>query len=152
MDASTVDGSPPSDAATTTDAAVSADAAVTADAATPVDADKDPKKDAGSGSDASTAQTDASNSCQPTSCGQGTCGTLADGCGGTIACGACPNGQLCGVVQANLCSSVTSCVPTTCQQEKAHCGSISDGCGKVLDCGPCPNGKPCGQKKPNMCG
>lgn len=138
-------------AATTADAATAGDAATRTDAATTVDAGEDSKKDAATESDAATAKTDASQSCQPASCGQGACGTLADGCGATLACGGCPSGQLCGAVQANTCSA-PPCAPSNCQQEKAHCGQVSDGCGKVLDCGACPNGKPCGQKKPNQCG
>ncbi|MEO6952151.1 MAG: hypothetical protein ABI321_10080 [Polyangia bacterium] len=128
------------------DAGPTADASTVADAARPTDSGQLPV------ADAAIAKTDASSSCQPASCAQGACGNESDGCGGTLICGDCPSGQVCGGVSPNVCNADPPCVPTTCQALKAHCGSVSDGCGKVLDCGVCPNGKSCGEKKPNMCG
>lgn len=56
--------------------------------------------------------------CTRAACGPTSCGTVPDGCGGTMEC-PCP------------------CVQTTCQAEGVDCGPIADGCGGVLDCGPC---------------
>lgn len=53
--------------------------------------------------------------CVPSSCG-GQCGTVSDGCGSTINCGAC-------------------CVPSGCG---GQCGSVGDGCGGTIYCGECP--------------
>jgi hypothetical protein len=71
--------------------------------------------------------------CVPTSCAaQGaTCGTMADGCGSTMDCGTCPNGQACGSNYACVCT------PSTCSELGATCGTISDGCGNPLECGSC---------------
>jgi N-acetylneuraminic acid mutarotase len=46
--------------------------------------------------------------CTPTTCAaQGkNCGTLSDGCGGTLTCGSCPSGQLCSA--GNVCTAGTS--------------------------------------------
>src|SRR5258708_31916252 len=67
------------------------------------------------------------------------CGPLADGCGGTLDCGACEFPATCGIGGANKCG----CTPTTCAAEDAHCGSITDGCGGVLVCGSCNHRKVC---------
>jgi hypothetical protein len=66
-----------------------------------------------------------------------TCGTVSDGCCGTITCGpAC------------------ACVPKACGDEFAECGRINDGCGGVIDCGGCGNGFKCssGVCNPVHCG
>jgi hypothetical protein len=46
--------------------------------------------------------------CLPTTCAaQGkNCGTLSDGCGGTLTCGGCPGGQVCSA--SNVCTAATS--------------------------------------------
>jgi hypothetical protein len=78
-------------------------------------------------------------SCTRTTCAaQGkTCGSIADGCGGTLTCGTCPGGQSC---VSNVCQA---CVPTTCAAQGKTCGSIADGCGGTLTCGTCPGGQSC---------
>ncbi|NVI97979.1 hypothetical protein HV824_07575 [Myxococcus sp. AM009] len=72
--------------------------------------------------------------CTPTTCAsQGkTCGSVPDGCGGTLSCGTCPAGQACGA--ANTCDTVTCppsqylcCDQLTCSPQK--------GCPEMA-CGP----------------
>ncbi|WP_375768928.1 Ig-like domain-containing protein [Archangium gephyra] len=77
-------------------------------------------------------------SCTPTTCAaQGaTCGTLADGCGGTLSCGTCATGEICSSVN-------TCCMPTTCAALGATCGTVSNGCGGTLSCGTCAEGERC---------
>jgi hypothetical protein len=84
---------------------------------------------------------DGSSTCTPTTCvAQGkTCGSISDGCGGTLGCGSCPTGQTC--TSSNVCQS--TCTPTTCAAQGKTCGSISNGCGGTLDCGTCPAGQTC---------
>jgi uncharacterized membrane protein YgcG len=59
--------------------------------------------------------------CNPNTCTSGMCGTLDDGCGGTVDCGAtCPN-------QDDYCElSTHQCLPKTCAQKGWTC---DDGCG-----------------------
>jgi peptidoglycan/xylan/chitin deacetylase (PgdA/CDA1 family) len=85
--------------------------------------------------------------CAPTTCSaQGkNCGSISDGCGGTLNCGACPSGQTCS--SANVCQ--VSCTPTTCSAQGKNCGSISDGCGGTLNCGACASGQTCSSA--NVC-
>lgn len=73
-----------------------------------------------------------------TCAGQGAkCGTVADGCGGVLACGTCPSGLWC---NAGTCAT---CVPVTCANQGAVCGTISNGCGGTLRCGRCAPGLSC---------
>jgi hypothetical protein len=47
-----------------------------------------------------------SGACKPTTCqpvGGTYCGTIGNGCGGTLECGPCPTGQTCGLNTANVC-------------------------------------------------
>ena len=92
------------------------------------------------------------DACVPTTCTEqnANCGTLPDGCNGTLDCGECPVGQNCGAAGPNLCGE-GECIPTTCAQVGAECGSISDGCGNILDCGGCPSGETCGAITANQC-
>jgi len=90
-----------------------------------------------------------------TSCTSATgqyCGTIGDGCGGSLACpSTCPAGQTCG---ANRICVPTSCTPLTCVVASGqYCGSIGDGCGGSLTCSaPCPAGTTCGGGgTPNVC-
>jgi hypothetical protein len=78
--------------------------------------------------------------CTPTTCaGQGkSCGSVSDGCGGTLSCGVCVAGQSCS--SSNVCQT---CAPTTCAAQGKVCGSITDGCGSTLSCGACPSGQAC---------
>jgi hypothetical protein len=93
--------------------------------------------------------------CTPLSCEEANkdCGNIADGCGGTVSCGACPDGQNCGGGgAANVCG-FGECTPTTCEASGLDCGSHSDGCGDVLQCGSCASGLTCGGGgTPGVCG
>lgn len=90
--------------------------------------------------------------CAPTTCAeQGkNCGTIGNGCGGTLNCGDCTAPQTCGGGgTANVCG----CTPTTCAAEERTCGTIADGCGGSLDCGTCTAPDSCGGGgTPNVCG
>ena len=73
------------------------------------------------------------------------CGTIGDGCGGTLPCGDCPAGSTCGGAGvANTCAP-TNCTPGTCMAAGGarYCGSIGDGCGRTLDCGGCTGTQVC---------
>lgn len=98
------------------------------------------------------------------------CGTQPDGCGGTIACGACLAGFTC---SSNRCLSIPFdagtpidagpidagtmvdagrsdagvCLPRSCTSAGATCGSIADGCGATLNCGICGSGAACQQNQ-----
>ncbi len=79
-------------------------------------------------------------SCVPATCmslGKN-CGTLSDGCGGTLSCGTCEvSGESCGGAgTANVCGPGT-CNPKSCTDLGANCGQPSDGCGALLSCGSC---------------
>jgi hypothetical protein len=64
------------------------------------------------------------------------CGTIPDGCGGTLVCGSCPTPEVC---VSNAC-----CTPATCASLGAVCGNFSNGCGGTLNCGSCPgSGETC---------
>jgi hypothetical protein len=85
----------------------------------------------------------ADGGCTPTPCAAigANCGSMPDGCGGTLDCGSCTGGLTCGGAgTGNVCG--TNCVPSTCPQGAA-CGVIPDGCGGTLDCGPCPDAGSC---------
>src|SRR5258708_9680643 len=84
--------------------------------------------------------------CAATTCAaQGkTCGTIADGCGGSLACGLCSAGQVC-------LSSNTCCQPTSCAAQGSACGTISDGCGGHLSCGTCSGNWVCGGANVCIC-
>src|SRR6185503_4784509 len=83
------------------------------------------------------------------------CGSVGNGCGGIMDCGACPAGDTCGASIPNVCSRTPgTCTPITCQQLGGkYCGTVGDGCGGQLDCGGCPTGLSCGGAgTPNICG
>jgi len=88
-----------------------------------------------------------SSSCTPTTCAAlgKNCGSVADGCGGTLSCGTCGTGQTCSA--SNVCQS--SCTPTTCAALGKNCGSVADGCGGTLSCGTCTGGQTCSAS--NVC-
>jgi len=69
--------------------------------------------------------------CQPRSCvdAGAECGTISDGCGGTLVCGSCQAPGTCGSGGPNKCG----CTGTSCSG--ATCGRKLDGCGAVLTCG-----------------
>jgi len=78
--------------------------------------------------------------CVPRDCaGENLCGDVSDGCGGTLHCAACAEGQACDQVTHQC----TTCAPTSCLGAGAECGTISDGCGGTLDCKACAADKMC---------
>ncbi|MBI2391117.1 MAG: hypothetical protein HYV09_16110 [Deltaproteobacteria bacterium] len=77
------------------------------------------------------------------------CGSAPDGCGGTLTCGTCPSGMVCGT--GGKCAG-TSCTPTTCAALGVECGSWSNGCGGILTCGTCTTGTCGGGGVPGKCG
>src|SRR5439155_22324153 len=96
--------------------------------------------------------------CTPTTCAaQGkNCGTIPNGCRGTLTCGACTAPQTCGGGGiANVCGLGTpppACTPTTCAAQGKNCGTIPDGCGGTLTCGACTAPQTCGSGGiPNLC-
>jgi len=95
------------------------------------------------------------SSCTPTTCAaQGkNCGSISNGCGGTLACGTCTAPQTCGGGGvANVCGAA-ACTPTTCAAQGKNCGTISDGCGGTLTCGACTAPQTCGGGGvANVCG
>jgi hypothetical protein len=96
--------------------------------------------------------------CVPVSCqvaGGQYCGRIGDGCGGSLDCGDCPAGQVCGGAGTNrVCGPVDpGCRPLSCDQLGGkYCGKIGDGCGATLDCGDCPGGETCGATTAHVCG
>jgi hypothetical protein len=86
--------------------------------------------------------------CTPRTCGDAgaTCGLISDGCGSSLPCGTCPEGEFC---IANEC--MTDCTPQTCAEAGAECGYVADGCGGTLECGSCPWPEACGARSPNQC-
>ncbi len=76
------------------------------------------------------------------------CGTIGDGCNGTLECGNCPTGQSCGAAgRAGVCAPTAgTCTPITCDHMGGrYCGTIGNGCGGTLACGTaCPSGQTCG--------
>src|SRR5881296_2312130 len=97
--------------------------------------------------------------CTPTTCAaQGkNCGTIPNGCRGTLTCGACTAPQACGGGGiANVCGLGTpppACTPTTCAAQGKTCGTIPDGCGGTLTCGACTAPQTCGSGGiANVCG
>jgi MYXO-CTERM domain-containing protein len=80
--------------------------------------------------------------CTPkTACPAGDdCGTVSDGCGGTIACGSCTAPQTCG---GGGTSNHCGCTPATSCPTGDACGTASDGCGGMITCGTCGAGQTC---------
>ncbi len=83
---------------------------------------------------------DGDPQCTPTTCAAAgaTCGSIADGCGGTLNCGSCAPGHSC---VANQCEAI--CAPASCASLGASCGTPVDGCGGTLNCGSCGAGELC---------
>jgi hypothetical protein len=79
--------------------------------------------------------------CVPATCAAAgrVCGSLSNGCGGTLQCGTCAANQTCNA--AGQC--VNNCVPTTCAAASRVCGPLSDGCGATLQCGTCAANQTC---------
>jgi hypothetical protein len=77
------------------------------------------------------------------------CGLVGNGCGGTLDCGGCESGEICGLNAPQLCGAPPECVPVAAAEVcVAQCGFISDGCGGAVDCVDegfiCPDGETCG--------
>ncbi len=94
--------------------------------------------------------------CQRATCEQlgKECGSIVDGCGGTVDCGSCGAQAICGLVSANTCTPLSDlCVPATFEQACAgrQCGVEGDGCGATIDCGQCPGQQACGLELPFQC-
>ena len=69
------------------------------------------------------------------------CGTIGDGCGGSLDCGEdCPPGLTC---EHGICRDLAApCVPVQCESPNGdtYCGPINDCCGGTTNCSPvCPN-------------
>jgi MYXO-CTERM domain-containing protein/uncharacterized repeat protein (TIGR01451 family) len=82
------------------------------------------------------------------------CGTIPDGCGGTVSCGpACSGTQTCGGAGVpNVCGT-PPCMPLLGCPAPDNCGSISDGCGGMVSCGTCTSSYVCGAGGvANVCG
>lgn len=82
------------------------------------------------------------------------CGLLLDGCGGTLDCGACAEGAICGLVTANVCTTPAKlCVPLSAETACAgkECGLEGDGCGGTHSCGLCAAEEACGAVAPFQC-
>jgi formylglycine-generating enzyme required for sulfatase activity len=93
--------------------------------------------------------------CIPSTCLQRSknCGVTDDGCGGAVACGACPAGQTCGGGGIpNVCGK-GDCAAKSCQAQGKNCGTVSDGCSLLVDCGTCTSPSSCGGGgQDNVCG
>jgi hypothetical protein len=82
--------------------------------------------------------------CAPASCAAlgKDCGSVSNGCGGLLDCGACVDPAVCGGRGVpNVCAVPPppgECVPLGCAP--SDCGPVPDGCGGVLDCGVCGTG------------
>jgi hypothetical protein len=83
------------------------------------------------------------------------CGETGNGCGGTLDCGGCPDGQYCGIEAPGQCDPPPACEPATPEEACVdRCGLVSNGCsdevdGGLIDCSDyeeyqCPDGTACG--------
>jgi hypothetical protein len=85
-----------------------------------------------------TTTTTTTTMCVPRTCTElgANCGSVADGCGGTLECGPCTGFETCGGGgQANVCGCTAD--PDPCATIGQVCGTASDGCGGSVSCGPC---------------
>ncbi|MBA2663173.1 MAG: carboxypeptidase regulatory-like domain-containing protein [Bradymonadaceae bacterium] len=72
------------------------------------------------------------------------CGSIPNGCGGTVHCGRCDDGFVCGSDEDRGKCLALECTPTgSC--EGIECGSVPDGCGESIECGECSEGLNCGR-------
>jgi hypothetical protein len=68
------------------------------------------------------------------------CGTLPDGCDGSIECGGCPAGSTCGANGQNFICGCEEVTCATASSEGAECGDVPTRCGEpgeTIDCGLC---------------
>ena len=111
---------------------------------------------AGKTCDTATGLCKGDSSCAPiTACTNGTafnyCGTVGDGCGGSLVCGAdCAAGQICDTT-TGLCKGDSTCTPiTACTNGTAfnYCGTVGNSCGGSLTCSTaCGTGQVCDPSK-----
>jgi hypothetical protein len=107
-------------------------------------------------------QPDGAPACTPETCNSlgYTCGTVGNGCGGTLTCGTCTSPQYCGGGGFNKCGGDNglgpdggaTCTPTTCAKLGYSCGPAGDGCGGLLQCGTCTSPQYCGGGGYDVCG
>ena len=71
------------------------------------------------------------------------CGVLEDGCGGTIDCGGCTDGQTCGGGGVENVCGMGECEPAIQCDAAFECGRQSDGCDGQLECGRCESNERC---------
>ncbi len=106
------------------------------------------------------------NRCIPLTCEEAgaNCGTIDDGCDGTVNCGYCAAGFLCG--EENRCEvdpshegrgertdPLTGCEPYGCAESDSECGTVPDGCAATEICGFCGGGGSCeAGHDPGTCG
>ncbi len=86
------------------------------------------------------------------------CGPVGDGCGGSINCGTCEDGERCGLDEPFQCGTVPvsddemcNALFDSCEEAGAECGLAGNGCGGTLDCGECDAGEICGIQEPGQC-
>ena len=77
------------------------------------------------------------------------CGSLPDGCEGSIACGGCPQGEVCGANDQNF---LCGCEENSCASfgGGAECGVVPTRCGgeqQAIFCGPCLGSQVCVDNK-----
>jgi hypothetical protein len=87
------------------------------------------------------------------------CGTVADGCGANLDCGACPAPSSCGGSGTpNVCGCTAETDAQLCSRVSKNCGSVTgaDNCGTsrtVSSCGSCTSPNTCGGGgTANVCG
>jgi hypothetical protein len=71
-------------------------------------------------------------SCTPTTCSaqRVSCGSIGDGCGGTLDCGSCSGSR------ATCTGGSCQCTGASCANLGESCGTWSNGCGGLVTCGP----------------
>ena len=74
-----------------------------------------------------------------TTCADGECGPIADGCGNALQCGECTLPETCGGAgvpsQCGLPTTIIpNCTPKTCADLGMNCGMQADGCNGILNC------------------
>ncbi len=76
--------------------------------------------------------------CTPITCAASACGSIDDGCGGTVTCSTCPTDKTCdSTTHACVCKPITTC------PAGLECGDVPDGCGSTFKCPACTSGKTC---------
>ena len=89
-------------------------------------------------SDAAACAGSCDGPCIPTTCAaEGkNCGSIPDGCGGTLDCGSCTAPRTCGGGGTpNVCGCPLNCAGRIC-------GTVTNSCGQQVSCGTCPSNAP----------